>query len=81
HQQPFPDYDAEKAKEDEIALVIMINGKPRENIMVSPEIEEAEAKDKALASQAAQDALNGNEPRRVIFIPGRGREPKVNIVV
>ncbi|MEL6405227.1 MAG: leucine--tRNA ligase [Chloroflexota bacterium] len=81
HQQAFPEYDAEKAKEDEIALVIMINGKPRENIMVSPEIEEAAAKDKALASQAAQDALNGNEPRRVIFIPGRGREPKVNIVV
>jgi len=81
HTQPFPEYDAEKAKEDEIALVIMINGKPRENIMVSPEIAEDAAKEKALASDAAKDALNGNEPRRVIFIPGRGREPKVNIVV
>ncbi|MEM9952098.1 MAG: leucine--tRNA ligase [Chloroflexota bacterium] len=81
HTQPFPEYNAEKAKEDEIALVVMINGKPRENIMVSPEIAEADAKAKALASDAAKDALNGNEPRRVIFIPGRGREPKVNIVV
>ncbi|MEO1288341.1 MAG: class I tRNA ligase family protein, partial [Chloroflexota bacterium] len=81
HTQPFPEYDADKAKEDEIALVVMINGKPRENIMVSPEIAEADAKAKALASDAAKDALNGNEPRRVIFIPGRGREPKVNIVV
>lgn len=81
HQQPFPEYDAEKAKEDEVALVVMINGKPRENIMVSPEIAEDDAKQKALASSAAKDALNGNEARRVIFIPGRGREPKVNIVV
>ncbi len=81
HTQAFPEYDAEKAKEDEVALVVMINGKPRENIMVSPEIAEDAAKEKALASAAATDALNGNEPRRVIFIPGRGREPKVNIVV
>ncbi len=81
HTQAFPDYDAEKAKEDEVALVIMINGKPRENIIVSPEISEADAKQKALASDSAKDALNGKEPRRLIFIPGRGREPKVNIVV
>ncbi|MGJ3238734.1 MAG: leucine--tRNA ligase [Anaerolineae bacterium] len=81
HTEPFPIYDAEKAKEDEIALVVMINGKPRENIMVSPEIAETDARQKALASESAQDALQGKEPRRVIFIPGRGREPKVNIVV
>lgn len=81
HTQAFPDYDAEKAKENEVALVVMINGKPRENIMVSPEIAEEDAKELALASATAKDALNGNEPRRVIFIPGRGREPKVNIVV
>lgn len=81
HTQSFPEYDAEKAKENEVALVVMINGKPRENIMVSPEIAEEDAKEMALASATAKDALNGNEPRRVIFIPGRGREPKVNIVV
>lgn len=81
HNQAFPEYDAEKAKEDEMALVVMINGKPRENVMVSPDIAEEDAKALALDTSAAKDALNGNEPRRVIFIPGRGREPKVNIVV
>jgi leucyl-tRNA synthetase len=81
HQQPWPEYDPEKAKEDEIALVVMINGKPRENIMVSPDISEEDAKATALAGEAAKGALNGKEPRRVIFIPGKGREPKVNIVV
>ncbi len=81
HQQPWPQYDPEKAKEDEIALVVMINGKPRENIMVSPDISEEDAKAAALAGEAAQGALNGKEPKRVIFIPGRGKEPKVNIVV
>ncbi|GAB5494270.1 MAG: leucine--tRNA ligase [Phototrophicaceae bacterium] len=81
HTQAFPEYDAEKAKEDEMALVVMINGKPRENIMVSPDIAEDDAKALAMATSAVKDALNGNEARRVIFIPGRGREPKVNVVV
>lgn len=81
HAQAFPVYDAEKAKEDEMALVVMINGKPRENVMVSPDIAEDDAKALAMATSAAKDALDGSEPRRVIFIPGRGREPKVNIVV
>jgi leucyl-tRNA synthetase len=82
HTQLFPQYDAEKAKEDEVALVVMINGKPRENIMVSPDISEDDAKVKALASESARNALNGNQPKRVIFIARQGgKEPKVNIVV
>jgi leucyl-tRNA synthetase len=82
HTQPWPEYDAEKAKEDEVALVVMINGKPRENIMVSPDISEDDAKAAALASEIATKTLNGDTPKRVIFIAGQGgKEPKVNIVV
>ncbi|MGB1287480.1 MAG: class I tRNA ligase family protein, partial [Aggregatilineales bacterium] len=82
HVQDWPEYDAEKAKEDEVELVVMINGKPRENIAVAAGIEKADAEAQALASEAAQRALNGSEPRKVIFIPGKkGSDPKVNIVV
>ena len=65
HTQAWPAYDAEKAKEDEVALVVMINGKPRENVMVSPEISEDEAKTAALATETAQKSLNGDTPKRV----------------
>jgi leucyl-tRNA synthetase len=81
HQQSWPAYDPAKAKEDEIALVLMINGKPRENIMVSPEISEEEAKAMAMATDLVKGLLNGNEPKRLIFIAGGGREPKVNVVI
>jgi leucyl-tRNA synthetase len=82
HAQAFPVYDAEIAKEDEIALVVMVNGKPRENVMVSPEIGEEEAKEVAMNTDSVKSALNGNTPKRVIFIAGSvGREPKVNVVV
>ncbi len=81
HQQAWPVFDPEKAKEDETPLVVMINGKPRENVMVAPDISEEDAIQVALDSDAAKSALNGGAAKKVIFIPGRGKEPKVNIVV
>ena len=82
HTQSWPEYDAEKAAEDTTELVIMINGKPRETIGVSVDIEKDAAIEAAIGSDAVKRALNGDEPRKVIFIPGRkGQEPKVNVVV
>jgi leucyl-tRNA synthetase len=82
HQQDWPVYDAEKAKEDLVKLVVMVNGKPRGEAQVSPEIGEAEAVEIALASEVAQRFINGAQPKKIIFIPARnGQEPKVNIVV
>ncbi len=82
HTQSWPEYDAEKATEDTTQLVIMINGKPRETIAVSVDIEKDTAIEVAIGSDAVKRVLNGDEPRKVIFVPGRkGQEPKVNVVV
>ena len=81
HQQPFPEFDAEKAKANTVELVIMINGKPRDKVTVSAEIEQAEAEKIALANEAVQRAFEGRTPQRVVFIAARGnQEPKVNVV-
>ena len=79
HQQPWPEYDEEKAAESEVPLVIMINGKPRGTITVVAGIAQADAEKMVLASDKVKSVLNGDTPNRVIFIPGD--EPKVNIVV
>lgn len=82
HAQEWPQYDPEKAREDTVDLVIMIDGKPRETIPVPAEIEKEKAQEMALASDSAKRSLGGKTPRRVIFIEGRkGSDPKVNIVV
>ena len=82
HTQPWPEYDAEKAREEMVDLVVMINGKPRETITVAVDIERERAQEMALESGAAQRSLGGKTPKRTIFIPGRnGTDPKVNIVV
>ncbi len=82
HTQQWPEYDPEKAKEDTVELVIMINGKPRETIAVPAEIEKEKAQELALAADVVQRTTNGQTPKRVIFIPGRkGSDPKVNVVI
>lgn len=82
HQQSWPEYDADKAREDSTTLVVQAGKKVVERIEVALDISEADAKALALASDGVRKLLNGGEPRKVIFIPGRGgQEPKVNIVV
>ncbi len=82
HQQAWPEYDAEKAATDTVELVVMINGKPRDKANVSVDIAEAAAIEIALATDGVKRAINGGQPKKIIFIPGRkGQEPKVNIVL
>ncbi|MBW4439548.1 MAG: leucine--tRNA ligase [Pleurocapsa minor GSE-CHR-MK-17-07R] len=86
HTQDWPQYDADKAAEAETTLVVMRNGKPVDRVLVPADIGESDAIAAALASAGIQRSLNGAEPKRVIFIPGRGggavgAEPKVNVVL
>jgi len=77
HVQDWPAFDAQVARADEITLVIQVNGKVRDRIVVPADIAEAEARGLALASEAVQRHLAGQEPKQVVVVPGR----LVNIVV
>jgi len=77
HQQPWPDYDAEAAKEAEITLVVQVNGKVRDRLQVSADISEDRARALALASETVQRFMDGKPPQKVVYVPGR----LVNIVV
>jgi len=71
HQQSWPEFDAEAAKEDEIEIPVQINGKVRDRITVPAEAAEDEIRSKALASEIVQKYLEGKEPRKVIVAHGR----------
>ncbi len=77
HQQSWPEFDDALAAEDEVTLVVQVNGKVRDRIQVAADITEDAAKELAMASEAVKRHLDGKEPRRVIYVPGR----LVNIVV
>jgi leucyl-tRNA synthetase len=66
HQQHWPEFDAEAAKEDEIEIPVQINGKVRDRITVSAEASEKDITAAALASETIQKHLAGKEPKKVI---------------
>jgi leucyl-tRNA synthetase len=82
HQQSWPQYDAAKAAAETMTLVVQVNGKVRDRVEVPADISEEDAKKAALETEGAKRYLNGDQPKKVIFINSRGgQEPKVNIVV
>ncbi|UCE85308.1 MAG: leucine--tRNA ligase [Deltaproteobacteria bacterium] len=77
HVQAWPEVDAAAAAEDEITLVVQVNGKLRDRIRVPAGIDREAARERALASEAVGRFVSGKAVRKVIFVPGR----LVNIVV
>jgi leucyl-tRNA synthetase len=73
----WPAYDEELAREDEIEVVVQLNGKVRGRFTAPAESSEAELCARALQADAVRQALGGQEPRKVVVVRGR----LVNVVV
>jgi leucyl-tRNA synthetase len=71
HQQSWPSYDPSLTVNENITLIIQVNGKVRDRILVPADISEAEAHARALESERVQGLLNGKAPERVVVVPGR----------
>ena len=69
HQESWPEFEEGLAREEEVMMVVQVNGKVRDTIPVSPDITEEEMKEKALASEKIQAHLNGTEPQKIITKP------------
>ncbi|NLG47616.1 class I tRNA ligase family protein [Gordonia sp. (in: high G+C Gram-positive bacteria)] len=73
---PFPEVDEKWLVEDSIELPVAVKGKPRSRITVAADADEATVVAAALADEKIAALLDGGEPRKVIFVPGK----MVNIV-
>ena len=76
HNQSWPQWDKALAKEEEIILVIQVNGKLRDRILVPASTTEIEAKQIATESTRLKPYLEGKQ-YKTIYVPGR----LVNFVV
>ncbi|MFC2072806.1 class I tRNA ligase family protein, partial [Chloroflexota bacterium] len=77
HNQSWPEWDEALAKEEEITLVIQVNGKLRDRITVPASITEAEARQLAADSTRVKPYLEGKATVKEIYVPGK----LVNLVV
>ena len=64
---PWPKYDPELAKEEEIEIPVQVNGKLRGKIVIAPGVGEEEIKQRALADEKFQSYIAGKQIVKVIF--------------
>ncbi len=75
--QPFPVADPSALVQDEIDMVIQVNGKLRGNMMVAKSADRATLERLALAHPAIEKHLAGAVPKKIVIVPGR----LINLVV
>ena len=76
-QTPWPTTDQSLIKATTITMPIQINGKRRAEIEVEAEISKEEIISAVMQMDVVKNALDGNEPKKIIVVPKR----IVNIVV
>lgn len=76
HKETWPVLDEEAAKDNEITLVVQINGKLKDRIQVPTDMSNEDAEKLAMASETIQTLLEGKTIRKIIVIQGK----LVNIV-
>ncbi len=76
HLAGWPTWNDGIAREDEVTVVLQVNGKLRDRISVVPGTPKADLETRALASEKVQSHLQGKSVRQVVVVPDR----LVNIV-
>ena len=75
--QSWPNYDEKFLVEDEVEIVVQVNGKVRDRMTMAIHASEEEIKKAALALSKIQELTAGKEIRKVVVIPKK----LVNIVL
>jgi leucyl-tRNA synthetase len=71
HAQPWPAFDEAALVEEEITLVIQVDGRVRDRVTAPVGLDEDEALSLALASENVRRHLDGTGPSTVVFLPDR----------
>jgi len=73
---PWPEFDPKAVVEDEVLIVVQVNGKVRDRITVPASLGEEEMKSAALGSDRVQALIGGKQVKKVVLVPKK----LVNIV-
>ena len=73
----WPSFDPESAKEEEITIVLQVNGKVRSRLLVAPDIDDDEVKKLSMQDDKVQKFVAGKPIKKIIVVPKK----LVNVVV
>ena len=68
---PWPEYDPEATVEEEIVIVVQVNGKLRDRLLIPASAKEGEIREIALVSPKVRRHIEGKEVKKTIFVPKR----------
>ena len=71
HQQPWPTFDPSALVEDEVTVVVQVDGKVRDRVVGPAGLGEEEALSLALASEKVSRYAGDGRLRRVVYVPDR----------
>lgn len=74
---PWPVYDPEAAKEDEITIILQVKGKVRSRLQVPADIDDDQLQQQALEDERVIKFMDGKEPKKIIVV----KKKLVNIVI
>ena len=69
--RPWPQFDEACLIEDEIEIVVQVNGKVRDKIFVANDAPKEDVEKAAMESEKVQSFIEGQTVRKVIVVPGR----------
>ncbi|TYR82081.1 leucine--tRNA ligase [Priestia megaterium] len=75
--EAWPAFDEAKLVDDEVEIVVQVNGKVRAKVNVPAEASREELQDIAMSNESVQEQIEGKTVHKVIAVPGK----LVNIVV
>jgi leucyl-tRNA synthetase len=75
--QPYPKVDPAALVQNEIEIVLQVNGKLRGNLRVARDADKGALEGLALAHEAVVKQLAGGTAKKIIVVPGR----LINVVV
>ncbi|MDP4160333.1 MAG: class I tRNA ligase family protein, partial [Bacillota bacterium] len=77
HVQPWPEVDETALEQDEVTIILQVNGKVRDRIQVSTEIPAEELEASVLSLPKVSEWTQGKKIMKIITVPGK----LINVVV
>ncbi|HJF54105.1 MAG TPA: leucine--tRNA ligase [Limosilactobacillus coleohominis] len=69
--QPWPTYDPSKIVEDEVEMIVQVNGKVRAKLKLAKDTDKDSAEKEALADDNVQKFVEGKDIKKVIVVPNK----------
>ncbi len=77
HVSEWPKFNKEFLVQDEVKIVVQINGKVRTELLIPTDIKEEEVQKLVIGNEVISKFLNGQKPKRIIYVKNR----LINIVM